>query len=237
MNISKRFHLIWLATLTACCTVDAATVTYAGLSYRGRFDSPFYQSIQAGTTYVEDFEDHEVNTPGLSLPIGNIPGSPIHSVDEDDGTLDNFGQGWYWFSANSVLAPEGFPYTYEIRFSRNGSGQFPTHAGAVLLGFTTNPESGFRYFQAFDAAGEPILDTALTALVPVFPGTTSPQSTKGDQLFGLIYEAGISRIILGPSRRMDHVQYGYGPIPEPAAGILSAGGMLVLALRRKRPVP
>ena len=60
MNISKRFHLIWLTTLTACCTVDAATVTYAGLSYRGRFDSPFYQSIKDGTTYVEDFEDHEV---------------------------------------------------------------------------------------------------------------------------------------------------------------------------------
>lgn len=34
--------------------VEAATVTYTGLPYRGRFDSPFYQSIQNGATYVED---------------------------------------------------------------------------------------------------------------------------------------------------------------------------------------
>ena len=177
--------------------VEAATVTYTGLPYRGRFDSPFYQSIQNGATYVEDFEDRFANTPGLSMSTGKTFDSLGQSVDEDEGVLDNLGLGRAWVVPGTAIIPEGAPFTVRAAFAQDALGNYPTHAGAVILGFTTLNVGSLRYFQAFDAAGIEILEFTVQSLTPVFPNTTPLLSTKGDRFFGLIHEGGISSIVLG----------------------------------------
>jgi hypothetical protein len=210
----------------------AATITYTALPYRSRSDSPFFQSIQNGTTYVEDFEDKAFNTPGIAYTNGRVFDSPERSVDEDDGLLNNTGLGWC-LTADRNRPVEGSPYACEIRFEANGAGQYPSHAGAAILGFVTSTAEVLRYFQAFDANGAEILAGPLTAPVLLLPNVTPFRSTRGDTFFGLVHEAGISRIIMS-GVNSDHIQYGYGPIPEPAAGTLLAGGLLLLSGRRRR---
>ncbi|MES2469504.1 MAG: PEP-CTERM sorting domain-containing protein [Verrucomicrobiota bacterium] len=234
MNPAKSLSLLLFTILGTSVSAFAATVTYTGLPYRGRFDSPFYQSIQNGTTYVEDFEDRFANTPGLSMSTGKTFDSLGQSVDEDEGVLDNLGLGRAWVVPGTAIIPEGSPFTVRAAFTHDALGNYPTHAGAVILGFTTLNVGSLRYFQAFDAAGIEILDFTVESLTPVFPNTTPLLSTKGDRFFGLIHEGGISSIVLGGGLYFDHVQYGYGAIPEPSTGMLAVGGILALALRRKR---
>ena len=222
--------------LAACSSLNAATVAYTSLPYRGRADSPFYQSIKNGTTYVEDFEDRFANTPGLTMSTGKTFDSLGQSVDEDEGVLNNMGLGRAWVVPNANLVPEGAPFSIRAAFAPDASGNYPTHAGMVILGFTTINVGFLRYFQAFDANGVAIYDDPFSFPTPVFPNTTPANSTKGDRFFGLLYEGGISNIVMGGDLYFDHVQYGYGAIPEPSAGIMAVGGVLGLALRRKRPL-
>ena len=156
------------------------------------------------------------------------------SVDEDEGVLDNLGLGRAWIVPNASLVPEGPPFSVRVSFAPDALGNYPTHAGAVILGFTPVDFGNLRYFQAFDANEDVIFSTPLNQLVPVLPGTTPLGSTRGDRFFGMIHEGGISSIVLGSSLYFDHVQYGYGAIPEPSTGMLAVGGILALALRRKR---
>jgi hypothetical protein len=234
MTSAKTFAILLLAVLCTGAPTVAATVTYTSLPYRGRSDSPFFQSIQNGTTYVEDFEDRLANTPGLSMSTGRTFDSLGQSVDEDEGVLNHLGQGRAWVVPNTPLVPEGVPFSVRASFARDSFGNYPTHAGAVILGFSRVDFGDFRYFQAYDANGTGIPGSALSALIPVLPNITSQVSTAGDRFFGLIHEGGISSIVLGSSLYFDHVQYGYGPIPEPAAGTLLAGGLLLLSGRRRR---
>ena len=234
MTSAKSLPLLLFTILGTSVSAFAATVTYTSLPYRSRADSPFYQSIQNGTTYVEDFEDRFADTPGLSMSTGKTFDSLGQSVDEDEGVLDNLGLGRAWVVPNASLVPEGPPFSVRASFAPDALGNYPTHAGSVILGFTPVDFGNLRYFQAFDANGDEILIDPLTQSVPVFPGTTPQLSTKGDRFFGLIHEGGISSIVLASSLYFDPVQYGYGAIPEPSTGMLAVGGVLALTLPRKR---
>jgi hypothetical protein len=62
----------------------AAVIFWEELPYFSAEDSPFYAGIRAGTIYLEDFEDHELNTPYViswDSPriVGEINGVPIPS--------------------------------------------------------------------------------------------------------------------------------------------------------------
>jgi hypothetical protein len=223
-----------LFALGTCPLLEAATVTYSNLPYRGRSDSPFYQSIQNGTTYVEDFEDKLFNTPGIASTNARIFDSGDRSVDEDDGRRDNLGPGWC-LTADRGRPSEGSPYLLEISFSQDSAGQLPTHVGAAILGYTLLNFEALRYFQAFDSTGAAILDSPLTAPILVLPGSTPYRSTLGDTFFGIEFAGGISRIIAGGSYSFDHIQYGYGSIPEPSSGLLAAGSLVVFFRRSRGP--
>ena len=234
MTSAKSLPLLLFTILGTSVSAFAATVTYTSLPYRSRADSPFYQSIQNGTTYVEDFEDRFANTPGLSTSTGKTFDSLGQSVDEDEGLLNNLGLGRAWVVPNASLVPEGPPFSVRASFRPDSSGNYPTHAGAVILGYTSLNVGLLRYFQAFDANGTAIPNSFLSELIPVLPNTTSQASTLGDRFFGLSYDGGISSIVLGSSLYFDHIQYGYGAIPEPSTGMLAVGGVLALTLPRKR---
>ena len=218
--------------LCVCAGVlPAATNTYTSLPYRGRGDSPFYSTILRGETFVETFEDNLLNTPGLALTVGRVSTTGRNSVDEDDGRMDNLGVGFHWLVSGAVL-PGQTIYTNEILFEKNSSGNYPTHAGLAILGFVPNDLGDTRVFQAFDSEGRAIPEAFLSASVPIYSGISSTVSTVGDRFFGLIYDSGISRILTG-STRFDHIQFGYGAIPEPGTAALALLSAWQLAGRRR----
>ncbi|MDB6072209.1 MAG: hypothetical protein JWL81_3380 [Verrucomicrobiales bacterium] len=234
MKLTVQFFTLGIMFSTVSFGLAADTI-YLSLPYRGRADSPFLQSIQNGTTYIEDFEDKLLNTPGLSTTYGKVFDSPTFSADEDDGRLDNIAFGWC-LSANPANAlPIGGPYSMEVLLGRDAIGHYPTHFGALYLEFATQSAAGsLRYFQAFDENGLQIFDGPLTALFPILSDTASILDARGNRFFGLIHESGISRVLMGGGGSFDHIQYGYGSIPEPAVGVLSGVALGLISMRRRR---
>ena len=212
--------------------LQAAATTYTSLPYRSRVDSPFAASITNGTTLVEDFEDGLLNTPGLSLPVGRVSNPLRNSVDADDGVMDNLGIGYHWQTGGFLLPGES-EYTTEIRFELDFQNRYPTHAGLVFLGLAPTDLGYFRFFKAYDAAGLLIAESLLSAPLPVYQNINTSFSTLGDRFFGLIHGGGISKILVGGSR-FDHIQFGYGPIPEPGSAALVLCSALHLATRRRK---
>ena len=76
------------------------------LPYLSHADSPFDLSGLGTSFFLEDFEDHLFNVPGVSADNGGVVsvvfGPGIHdSVDADDGIVDGSGlQGDDWFSGS-----------------------------------------------------------------------------------------------------------------------------------------
>ncbi|MDB6072210.1 MAG: sorting protein [Verrucomicrobiales bacterium] len=234
MKIAALLLSLSLLLSTVSFGFGADTI-YLSLPYRGRADSPFLQSIQNGTTYLEDFEDKLLNTPGLSTTHGIVFDSPTFSADEDDGRLDNIAFGWCLSANPGNPLPIGSPFSMEVMLGRDAFGHYPTHFGALYLQFARNVDpEGLRYFQAFDENGIQIFDEPLTALSPVLTGGANILDARGNRFFGLIHESGISRVLMGGGGNFDHIQYGYGSIPEPAVGVLSGVALGLISMRRRR---
>src|SRR4029453_5687741 len=87
-----------IIAVTAAQT-HAAITTFGPTRYLQTSDSPWYQGIQNGTIYLEDFKDGLLNTP-LVTSNGEIRGpGDKRSVDADDGVLDGWGQNGGTWSA------------------------------------------------------------------------------------------------------------------------------------------
>jgi hypothetical protein len=204
--------------------VDATQAEPLGPTpYLSFADSPFY----GGTFdyfYLEDFEDHALNTPGVSASAGSIisPGSLTDSVDGDDGVIDGLGQDGHSFYRGSGTS---------ITFTFNAStlGQLPTNVGAVLTDVGGYADySGYVTLTAYDASGA-VLGIAGPALV----GDHSANGTTAeDRFLGFCGTVGIRQMTFAMDGRdweMDHLQYG---VPEPAT--IATLGMAVPWLMRRR---
>ena len=221
-----------LVLYLSAAMVQAAMTTYTSLPYRSRADSPFADAITNGTTLVEDFEDGLLNTPGLSLPVGRVSNPLRNSVDADDGIMDNLGVGYHWQTTGAALLGEN-QFTTEINFGRNAEDRYPSQAGLVMLGLVAVDLGAVRLFKAYDSAGNQISGSLINASVPVYQNAGTSFSTLGDRFFGLSYVGGISRILVNGTQ-FDHIQFGYGPIPEPGSAALVLCSGLHLATRRRR---
>jgi hypothetical protein len=196
-------------------------------------DSPF--SGVSGFTYfyLEDFEDHLLNVPGVTASAGGVTsvvfGPSIHdSVDGDDGSIDGSGlNGDDFFSSNG---PGGISFT----FDGDALGGLPTHAGIVWTDGAND-----IFFQAFDENGVSLGTATGSHADNNFGGGTGE-----DRFYGAINADGISRIFISSGTagiEVDHLQYGrlggtVSATPEPSSVALLATGLfsLVPALRRRR---
>ncbi len=219
-----------------------ATPIFLGPSaYTSAADSPF-QGQNFGYFHLEDFEDGALNTPGVSL--GELATTGIttafsDSVDGDDGLIDGVASG----QTRSLFSNfRTSSFTFDFSAAALG-GVLPTHAGIVWTDVGRNNGGTPRavdlventIFEAFDHLGN-----SLGVIGPYSLGDSSISRTTGeDRFFGVINAGGISAIRISmPGKNnweVDHLQYGYAPVPLPASVVLFLSGLswLGFGLRSK----
>ncbi len=166
-------------------------------------DSPF-AGIDFTYFHLEDFEDHMLNTPGLSSQ-GQLSSSfgagVIDSVDADDGNpTDNkcikaVGTCDAWWGGG----------TLRFSFDAQVLGGLPTHVGLIWT-----DGGGTVSFEAFGPDGESIYKLGPVS-EPGFPDDTIASSTMEDRFFGAFAPGGISAVVISNTAggvEADHVQYG-----------------------------
>jgi hypothetical protein len=243
---------LWLAPFWPL-KAGATVVFWEELPYFSAQDSPFYAGIQSGDIYLEDFEDHALNTPyivswdspriigivnGFEVPsrqrgdtlrnFGATNG--IYSVDGDDGLLGDFkgfaGDTWATTST-SVGGAFGF---MEFRFEPDPSGRYPTFVGFVVTE-TLNSSRDFE-FGTSTFTGPESSDNTYDPL-SWNPTLSFPGDTRAHRFFGIHASSGISILTIDNVRQIDHLQYGYA-IPEPEVGLLAFAAVILLLNRRCR---
>ena len=197
-------------------------------------DSPF-NGGSFSYFHLEDFEDLQLNTPGVSVNqgtvINNSNSSGIDSVDADDGGINGSGS-----NGATIFHPTSMTFSFSAAAL---GGSLPTHVGIV---WTDGTPGGLVSFQAFDQNNVLIGTTSVNLGDSSFFGETAE-----DRFLGVINAGGISRILITDNEsqnnlEVDHLQYGLAgssaAAPEPATLALLAVGLLPVAgaviRRRKR---
>lgn len=216
-NLKPALHnaiLKFGAFIVACLASSCAFGQFLGPSpYLSQADSPFtgpaYEYF-----YLENFETGAFSVPGVTKSAGVFLGSggSTDSVDADDGVIDGFGKAGR--SLFNSAGSTGITFTFDSATL----GSLPTYAGIVWTdGFSTIT------FEAFDING---------ASLGVRQGAHSDNSTAGttgeDRIYGVVYEAGISKIKIKNSSggiEVDHLQYG-----RPSARFSVSGNVQFLSL-------
>ncbi|MEM9540606.1 MAG: S8 family serine peptidase [Cyanobacteria bacterium P01_E01_bin.42] len=165
--------------------------------------------------YLEDFEDGQLNTPGLSISEGSvIKLGGVDSVDVDDGLIDGSGSsGQSWHTGNGQ--------DFTINFDEQILGQLPTHAGFALTDLgRTNPNlgAGKVIFEALD-----INSQSLGTKIIQYGDNDWYGGTNEDRFLGVTYEEGISTFKISfPDGNwgveIDHIQYGISGTPQGKIG-------------------
>ena len=241
MNRIFRAPVALAAILAGLCgTASAALTQYGPTPYLSFNDSPF-KGGSFSYFYLETFEDHLLNTPGVTASAGGVTsvvfGPPIHdSVDADDGVIDGSGLGGDSFFTGNGAA--GVKFT----FSAAVLGALPTNAGLV---WTDGGGGTSVTFSVFGALGELLYTTTQSG----FADNSNSGETAEDRFFGATSSAGISAIFMSNASggmEVDHLQYGLAgsvtpSVPEPQtyalllAGLLGLGWVARIRKGNKRP--
>ena len=232
MRTSLRLASAVSLALCAAGAAQAATVFHEATPYLSSADSPFNVG-SFNYFHNETFEDHLLDTPGLSANAGGVTsvvfGPTIHdSVDADDGTIDGSGLGGdSYFSGNGAAG---------VRFSFSAAvlGALPTSAGLV---WTDGGAGASVTFSAYGSTG----NLLFTVLRSGFADGSNNGETAEDRFFGVTDPDGISAIFMSNSSggmEVDHVQYGgaaVAAVPEPESYVLLLAGLaMVTRVARKR---
>lgn len=213
-------------------TAAAADTSYGPTPYVKAADSPF-SSGSFSYFYLETFEDHLLNTPGVTASAGGVTsvvfGPSIHdSVDADDGNID--GSGLAGDSFFSGAGATGIKFT----FNAGVLGSLPTSAGLV---WTDGGFGASVTFTAFGSGGGVLFTTTVAGV----GNNSNNGETAEDRFFGYSSDGGISAIFMsstGGGIEVDHLQYGAAgvvvAVPEPSTYALMLAGLGVVGFMGRR---
>jgi hypothetical protein len=252
--------ILLVCVLTTC---SGAGICRAGFTFLGptpylsAADSPFPVDGSNANFYLEDFEDGELNTPGirqrdLFSPIfggaflGRVlgPSANTDSVDADDGAVDGFGGLGHSFRSGvdliTLTDPPGHNIQVVFDFDDLVLGYFPNTFGFV---WTDGYPDSFNQIQVIGPSGQ-VVDTPVVQLGDL----NRDGATIEDRFMGIVVDGGIKsvRILSGYHSQselwdyieIDHVQYGL-TVPEPsgAAALFAVIAALLNARSRfVRPI-
>lgn len=193
--------------------------------YLSQVDSPWTGLSGFEYFHLDNFQTGTQTAPGVVASQGALIGTAqfgglVDSVDGDDGVVDGTcvnGKSWF-FGGGSV----GVTWT----FNAGTLGKLPTHAGVVWT-----DGGGLITFEAFDAEG-----VSLGTRTGSHADGSSSGTVGEDRFYGMVHAGGISKIKLSNSSggiEMDHLQFGYNPVPEPATLIALTVGATALVRRRR----
>jgi hypothetical protein len=226
-----------LAILCVLCSRSAwGGVTFLGPTpYLSAADSPFDLS---SNFYLEDFEDGELNTPGVIAQISVLRFGVLRdSVDADDGVIDGSGS-----DGNSATAIDGVctntippvcSTSITFEFSEAELGRLPNAVGLVWTDGFRFPGESFTLVP-YDRNGVPL------GVYNVFDLGDDAQQTQGgtaeDRFFGVIYGGGIGSLYIRQRGQFgefefDHLQYGT-TVPEPSTAWLLGLSLCAILLGR-----
>ena len=225
-------------------SLHGASVVFEPSLYFSEQDSPFYEGIQNGTIYLEDFEDQALNTPLVSptpslttlgatfraTNPGIIDGA-IKGVDGDDGLVDGFTfAGDTWITLRRFGG--GVDSRHSFDFGADNQGRFPTYIGLVVTDVANfNNTVDFALWDSIGVS----LDFDLEEFDPelwTVPVDTPIGSPLRQRFIGYHVPQGISQLVLNNVHQLDHLQYGYA-IPEPSSALMILAGLGLIG-RRKR---
>jgi hypothetical protein len=184
---------------------DGQPTFFGPTPYLSAADTPFTGSFEY--SYLENFEDGLLNTPGVTASgtwKAFSPSGFTDSVDGDDGVIDGSGtKGRSFFSQFAHT-------TLTITFNAAAlGGRLPTHAGIVWTDVNASVNSRQVVFSARDSAGN-----LLGSIGPVLLGdNVISGQTAEDRFFGVFNASGISSITItmpnSNNWEVDHLQYGF----------------------------
>ncbi len=211
--------------------------------YRSVADNPFRAGITAGTMFLEDFEDGRANTPYLyegedillggrnTIGVTQFLVGENNSVDGDDGSLDGadlLGVGWMGlFSGGSRIS-----FVFEPRVLADGRRQFPTYFGFAITAGMGSDETGV----SFTDENENLLGGFRLPREALLEYQAGQRGVITDRFFAMYVPTGaeIMHIDLG-IYTIDHLTYGWNPIPEPGvAGLAGLASLVMLGWRTQR---
>lgn len=244
--------------LAATAEEARAGFTFLGPTpYLSAADSPFAEYLDGPDFYLEDFEDEELNTPGIFQPVQDFPigtrwqgavvppGELTDSVDGDDGMIDGSGNAGYSFGSGAHLVLDMFPLInnlfIDFEFDENVLGYLPNAFGFV---WTDGPPgiafgNGLEFrIDIIDGEGNRTFSDAIRPVGDMMRNG----NTEDDSFLGTTNSNGISRVSIravffGETDgfeyfEIDHVQYGFLQIPEPSGSLIGISAMVVLVCGR-----
>jgi len=218
----NTYALIGTTGVIALTAGSASAFTLGPLGYKSEADSPW---IGNPTLLIEDFEDGLLNIAGVSKIGGGdvrLPGNHTDSVDGDDGVIDGIGRGHsYW------VQPDEIETGVTFLFDESLLGDLPNFAGFV---WTDGNENATLIVEFLDEELN-----VMSTLIEVLGDGVHTADTAADRFLGFETIAGIGGIRLRADiggLEIDHLQFGFTPVPAPAS--LALLGLAGVASRRRR---
>ena len=243
MHSSIRIVIICAVASFVLTDSCLAGFTFLGPTpYLSSADSPFAHYLGGPDFYLEDFEDGELNTPGIEQQEHHVYGSAFHatvmepgeytdSVDGDDRYIDGCGAAGHSLRSNAfysnVMIPQRNTVSIVFQFNENELRDLPTAFGFVW----TDGPIGIDYFRPGLDVRFVITDSDGNRYVSPSESVSFNVGRDGgtmeDRFYGVVGDTGISEVdVFGvyygegesmPYIEIDHIQYGRVIIPEPGS--------------------
>ena len=225
-------RLLGLALVLVLGVGTAHATTFGPTAYSTFAASSPFASVSFSYFFLEDFDDHLLNTSGVSVNAGVVTSANSGfngSIIDQVGLNGGCAAGGLSVACDTLFGsgPTGLTFT----FNAGTLGSLPTHAGVVWT-----DGDGTTSFSAFAPDGT----TVVCSVGPVsiadgsFFGTTAD-----DRFFGCSNAAGISKIFISNTSggiEVDHLQYGREGatgVPEPSSLLLIGSGLVGLLFARR----